>query len=116
MKVLICGDRFWVSREAIYLRLSQFPKDTLIIEGACSGADQLAGSVARELGMKVVEFPAEWGRLGRRAGPIRNRQMLDEKPDLVIAFHLNLAESRGTKDTVTEATKRGIRVELVGSV
>lgn len=30
---------------------------------------------------------AEWDRLGRKAGPIRNQRMLDEgKPALVIAF------------------------------
>jgi hypothetical protein len=30
---------------------------------------------------------AEWERLGRKAGPIRNQRMLEEgKPDLVVAF------------------------------
>jgi len=38
--------------------------------------------------------------------------MLDEKPDLVIAFHPNLAESKGTKDCVNEAKRRGIPVEV----
>jgi len=39
--------------------------------------------------------------------------MLDEgKPTYVLAFHDNLAESKGTKDMVTRAKKAGIPVEV----
>ena len=39
--------------------------------------------------------------------------MLDQKPDLVLAFHDDLGKSRGTADTVGEAKRRGIPVEHV---
>jgi hypothetical protein len=98
------------------------PSRTLIIEGGngnyiegkLHGADKIAGRVAKELGFGLCEVPANWGAFGRKAGPIRNRQMLDLKPDLVIAFHDNLTESRGTADTVREAKRRGIPVEVIG--
>ena len=56
-------------------------------------------------------FPADWDTYGKQAGFIRNIQMLDEKPDLVIAFQKNA--SRGTQHTINEARKRGIPVEVI---
>jgi hypothetical protein len=112
MIVLVCGDRWWKDREKIKARLSTLPKDTTILHGACRGADLIAASVAQELGMKVKAFPADWDRYGSSAGPIRNRLMLDERPDLVIAFHSDLSNSKGTADTVTEARSRKIETEV----
>lgn len=40
----------------------------------------------------------------------RNLAMLDEKPDLVIAFQIN--GSAGTQHTIDQARKRGIPVEV----
>jgi len=113
MKVLVCGDRNWTDEAPIRERLSKLPKDTIILEGGARGADTLARHAAEYLGLKVIEFPADWKKHGRAAGPIRNREMLDQKPDLVVAFHSNLAASKGTADTVREAKKRGIPVEVV---
>jgi hypothetical protein len=113
MKALICGDRKWTDREKIRSRLSQLPPGSEIIEGGAPGADKLSRFEALKLDMKVTEFPAEWKKYGRAAGPIRNRKMLDEKPDLVIAFHPDLSQSRGTADTVREAKRRGIPVEVI---
>jgi hypothetical protein len=55
---------------------------TLLIHGDARGADWLAGEWAKERGVEVA-CPADWRRRGRGAGPIHNRQMLDEHPDLV---------------------------------
>lgn len=68
----------------------------------------MASDVAKELGFIVLPFPADWSRYGRAAGPIRNRQMLDQKPSLVLAFHSDIAHSKGTADTVREAQRRRI--------
>ena len=56
---------------------------------------------------------AEWQRYGKGAGPRRNDNMLNEHPALVIAFHNDLAKSKGTADTVRKAQKRGIAVRVV---
>lgn len=46
--------------------------------------------------------------------PIRNKQMLDEgKPDLVLAFHTDIENSKGTKNMIYQAKKRGIKVILI---
>lgn len=113
MRVLVCGDRNWKDKEKIHARLLKLPADTEILHGDCRGADRIAAEVAVKLGFKVRAFPAEWDRFGLSAGPRRNRQMLDENPALVIAFHANISQSRGTADTVREAKRRGITGELI---
>jgi hypothetical protein len=64
------------------------------------------------MGMHVMEFPADWDLHGKAAGPIRNRQMLLAKPEIVIAFHDDLDSSKGTKDMVKIAKRTGVKVKL----
>jgi hypothetical protein len=113
MVVLVCGSREWNDVKTMEARLSLLPRDTEIIHGGCCGADVLASVLAIRFGFKTREFPADWGKYGRSAGPVRNRQMLDERPSLVLAFHRNLSKSKGTADTVREARRRGIPVEEI---
>ncbi len=116
MRVLVTGDRHWYQKNIIHNRLATLPKDTVVIHGVARGVDQLAGECADELGFETEEYPADWKRYGRAAGPIRNHQMLNEgKPDLVLAFHDNLTASKGTRNMVTIATKAGVEVELFTS-
>lgn len=61
---------------------------------------------------RVVPGELETRREGG-AGPLRNRQMLDEVPDLVLAFHAEMQSSKGTKDCVLEANRRGIKWRVV---
>lgn len=115
MTILVCGDRNWSKREPIERELNKFPKDTKIVHGACRGADSLAGYVARRLGfINIKEYPAQWKEFGKSAGPIRNRQMLSEEPDisLVMAFHEHIEQSTGTKDMLAIAEKAGIETKL----
>ena len=74
-----------------------------------SGADQLAGQWAKSRGISVKAYPADWKNLGRIAGPIRNKKMLDEKPDLLVAF----PGGKGTANMVFYAKKSGCVVVLV---
>lgn len=116
MKILICGDRNWSDYWAIYDVVSKLDRNSIIIHGAAKGADTMAGTIASKLGFKVVAFKANWERYGKAAGPIRNREMLDVKPDLVIAFHNDIENSKGTKDCIKEAEKRSIEVKLVSTI
>lgn len=113
MRILVCGDRNWSKKEVIRRELEKFPKETTVIHGAARGADTLGGIVARELGFSVEEYPANWEKYGKAAGPIRNRQMLETKPDLVLAFHHDLNKSKGTKHMLKIAKEAGIEVKVV---
>ncbi len=111
MKVLVTGSRKWTDYDAIYNRLAELPKDTIIIEGGANGADTLARTAAYRLKLDRVRCKAKWDVHGRAAGTIRNRMMLNLKPDLVLGFRID--QSGGTTDCLDEAKRRGIPVEVV---
>jgi hypothetical protein len=119
MKVLVCGDRNWRDEDTIALRLARLPGGTLIIHGdqgnkeRTVGADRVADRIAEDMGLPREPHPALWDAHGLAAGPIRNSQMLERGPELVLAFHGFLERSRGTKDTVEKARALRIPVEVI---
>jgi hypothetical protein len=118
MKILVCGDRHYIDDRSIDIaltHLSKFIKIDLIIEGEAKGADTLGRLWAEKHGIPVEKHPANWALYGRGAGPVRNAEMLNSNPDVIVAFHDNLQESKGTKNMVTQALKRGIRVLIVSN-
>lgn len=48
----------------------------LLLHGGARGADRLIEQACRSLGWPVEVIPAEWGRYGRAAGPLRNGLLL----------------------------------------
>ena len=115
MRILVCGGREWNNAARILARLAPLGPGHTIVHGAARGADTLAGHAAHSLGLTVETFPADWNKHGKKAGILRNLQMLDTKPDLVIAFHPSIETSKGTGHTVKEARRRGIPVEVIAS-
>ena len=115
MKILVTGSRHWKG-ERIHVISRALQDNTnpgdIVIAGGAPGVDTLAVEAAQALGLRTVVIPAEWDRLGKRAGPIRNSEMLSFWPDKVLAFHENLQESRGTKDCVQKAKAKGYVVKL----
>lgn len=115
MRVLICGDRNWTNQLSIAKRLADLPEDTTVINGGCRGADVIARDLAHALGFDVITVLPEWEIYGQAAGPIRNKKMLELKPDLVIAFHSDLTRSKGTASMVSLARTAKTPVEVITS-
>jgi len=115
MKVLVCGGRDfddYVTLRAFLNKLSVKTPITEIIEGGAKGADALAARYADKFNIPLRTFKADWDNLGKRAGPMRNSQMLKEgQPDLVVAFPT--PKSVGTVDMINKAQRAGIRVITV---
>lgn len=115
-KVLICGDRRWNDKKIIHkllMGLAQMNALVTVIEGCAKGADRVA-CVYDDPRFVHEHYPADWEKHGKAAGPIRNLKMLnDGKPDLVVAFHDDLENSKGTKHMVSIAQKAGIPTYLV---
>lgn len=113
MKILFCGDRNWTDAGWI-MQVMNALKSNLgpfsVIEGEAQGADTIAKECAESLDLMVLPFPADWKTHHKAAGPIRNALMLKQEPAAVIAFHLNLEQSKGTRDMVNRATKAGVPV------
>ena len=109
-RILICGDRNYQDWIKVQEYLDTISRTTIIIHGGARGADSLAGNLATSLKMKVIKFSADWDKYGKAAGVLRNQQMLDEGyPDLVVYFHKDIENSKGTRDMLKRATDSGIR-------
>ena len=109
--VLICGSRDWSDPEPIRAAISALPAGTTVLTGGAQGADAIAERLARQRGdLAVRVMPADWARHGRRAGPMRNLAMLDQRRDRVLAFRR--PGSPGTAQTIGEARRRGIPVQV----
>lgn len=75
------------------------------------GADTLAHEWAVANGIQTCVHPAQWKTHGKRAGPIRNQEMLDYHPEIDLCVALvdkPLAQSRGTADMVRRAIRSQI--------
>ena len=48
-----------------------------IISGTARGADKLGEQYAKIAGYELSKFPADWGKLGKRAGYVRNASNRD---------------------------------------
>lgn len=110
MRVLVCGSRHFNDYKLLEKVLDDYPIVT-IIEGEARGADTLARVYGEARGRDVLAVPANWDKYGKRAGPIRNGEMLKLLPDLVIAFRG--PNSRGTQNMIDQARKAGVEVVVV---
>lgn len=124
VRVLVTGDREWTERDIIYRALLDACRlhygIAALAHGDCRGADRIAAEVAATYVFvpraAIKAYPALWDTHGRSAGPIRNRAMYDDfHPDLVLAFHDDLAKSRGTADMIRVACAGGTPVWHYGS-
>lgn len=81
-----------------------------VVHGAAQGLDSMADEWARRMAINVVACPADWEKLGNRAGPIRNEEVLMEhEPKRLIAF----PGGKGTADMVRRAKNRRGKIEVV---
>lgn len=115
MIVLVCGSRtwedVWTIQDALCGLQVEHDADLEIIHGGANGADRFADEICRDYGIRQRVFRPNWNKYGKRAGIVRNRQMLDEEPDLVLAFTNGTA---GTQYTIDSARGREIPVIVVG--
>jgi hypothetical protein len=91
----------------------------LLLHGGARGADAAIGRAAQQLGWSALVMPAQWQLHGRAAGPIRNRELLEQAiaqavahsspscltPVLVVAF----PGGAGTASLVREARRMSSR-------
>jgi len=117
MKFLVTGSRNWINGKVIEKRLNKLSYKDILIHGDAKGADRIAAKIWHEMWGEgyTRPYPAEWAKYGKSAGPIRNRQMLSENPDieLVIAFNENISVSKGTLNMIEQAIRAGIPVEII---
>ena len=118
MRVLVTGGRDYSDAGLVNAALDKFQQDfgvTVLIHGAATGADTLAANWAAANAIPQLPFKVtrdDWNRLGRRAGPLRNQEMLLKgRPNVVLAF----PGGRGTSNMVSLAKAAGVPVESYAS-
>ena len=111
VRAVVCGGRDFLDQELVDRTLDGLGI-TVLIEGGAHGADRLASAWAFRNRVPCARYKADWVTCGKRAGPIRNQQMLTEgKPGVVVAF----PGGRGTADMVRRARLAGVHVVEVKS-
>jgi hypothetical protein len=112
---MVCGSRHIEDREFIYGHLDGLAADNQIerlIVGDARGVDKIALEWAEARGVASTRYKADWLKLQRAAGPVRNQRMInDGKPDLVVAFWDGVTP--GTRDATTQAVTAGVIVTII---
>lgn len=122
MKLLVCGSRDYTDYESLKILLAGFLRlnphhpyaifgQHTIIAGGARGVDLLAARFAEEHRLELEEILPDWDKHGKAAGFIRNQEMINLNPLVVMAFWNG--ESRGTKDTLTRARKNKIMTYII---
>lgn len=115
-RIIIAGsrefDNYNLLKEKCDYYLSSLMKlfEIIIVSGHASGADALGERYAKERGLQTELYPADWTAHGKAAGPIRNAEMA-QNADIMIAFWDG--KSRGTKNMIDVAKKRGLNVRVI---
>ncbi len=112
VRVLVTGSRAWADGGVVEQALDRLHAEhgggLVVVHGACRwGADVLADRWARRRGVPVEAWPADWARLGRRAGMLRNAAMVASRPDRCLAFIRD--RSPGASHCAAAAEAAGIR-------
>jgi hypothetical protein len=130
-RILVTGSRTWTDwqqvRDALhraYLEgaMNDPHGQVILMTGACpTGADKIAEDTwLKNVGPDSIErHPADWDTYGKGAGFVRNTGMVDQQPDVVLAFldwcrmpcgNREPHRSHGANHCANYAEKSGIEV------
>ena len=113
--LIIAGSRNYPAEVCLrYLRTLDPTKIGEVVSGCCRGPDTWGEEWAIRNGVKIKHMPADWERHGRRAGPIRNVEMVDYAAMFnggLLAFWNG--RSGGTKHVIDYARKKGLLMRVV---
>lgn len=112
MRIGVTISRDWDDYDAVVTALSDATRHLrsgriTLVHGA-SQMDWFIAGVAYMLGMTLEAHHADWEAFGRKAGPIRNQEMVDSGADLWLAFIKG--NSRGASGCAALAEQAGIPV------
>src|SRR4051794_28540389 len=115
VRVLVTGSREWHDHQTIHdalmaqwQRVDCWPQRMTVVHGGARGADRIANDWAITHHVTREIHSADWARLGKRAGFVRNARMVERGADICLAFILN--GSPGATMTADLADHAGISV------
>lgn len=114
---IFSGSRDWIDRQKVAKVFDQLRPD-VVIEGGADGLDTIARWECLERRITVITIHADWNLLGLSAGPIRNKQMLEEllkykdKGYEISLQAFPLPGGKGTQGMIRLAEGKGITVRV----
>lgn len=107
-RVIIAGGRDYHNYDTVLEAIEESGLQIdVVVSGGANGVDALGERYAVEMNLPLAVFMADWQTHGRAAGPIRNRKMAENADALIAVWD---GQSRGTKNMIETATKRGLLV------
>jgi hypothetical protein len=108
MRTIIAGSRGIENYAMLAAAIRHLPwKPTLILSGGAVGVDTMGERWAKENGIGVEVFQADWEGLGRRAGFARNEDMAKRAEALLALWD---GKSTGTRHMISIAGMHGLKV------
>ena len=104
------GSRGFKNLELVDRVVAVLPPNTVVVHGGAHGVDQRAAARAEALGYSCDVFIPQWKLYGKRAGPLRNAEML-ATVDVLYAFWDRT--SRGTYSTIMIANAMKLPMMVV---
>jgi predicted Rossmann fold nucleotide-binding protein DprA/Smf involved in DNA uptake len=112
MKVIIAGSRnvkFTLEELDTLIVKSEY-KITEVISGGAKGIDKLGERWAAKHEILLSVYHADWETYGKKAGILRNKQMVDHADALIAVWD---GQSHGTQSTIKFAHEKQIPVIVV---
>lgn len=115
-KVIIAGGRDFNDYELLkekcdyYLGFIDPGSEIVIVSGGARGADYLGERYAKEKGYKIELHKANWDKYGKRAGFIRNSEMVAIASAAICFWD---GESKGTNHTINLCKGKGIPCKVI---
>ena len=112
MRCIIAGSRTLTNYERVRPHIEAAPFRhliTAVLSGKAPGMDTLGERWAKENGISVLDYPADWDSYPKAAGRIRNEQMA-KVADALICIHVG---TPGSVDMMQRATKRKLLLHCV---
>lgn len=121
VRVIIAGSRDFddydlLKEKCIEILRPHMSNAITIISGTANGADKLGEQFAREYRLHCVKMPADWDRYGKKAGFIRNLEMVDyanQDGSIAILIAFWDGKSEGTKHMIDVARERKMPVYVI---
>ena len=118
MKYIVAGSRDFTDYILLSRILSEFIGFNLdinadkptIISGTAKGADKLGEKYAIDTGCHLIKMPADWDKLGKRAGYVRNQQMANRADRCIVFWD---GESKGSKHMIDIAINAKIPTTVI---
>jgi hypothetical protein len=108
---IIAGPRDYFKYESLLEAIDRIDWEIIkVVSGSARGVDSLGERWARENGIFVKQFPADWNKYGKKAGYIRNKEMADYADALLALYDHDMKRSPGTTNMIHVAKKEGLLV------